>query len=576
MICLLLGSIIGMSILDLVGIAVIFPYLVVVSDPSAVVLKYAPFLSELIQKVATREFIALLSAGLIVFYFLKNFIQIRLMRYQFKSTADLTRRITDDTIALVLNARYATFQKIPASEIVGVASSNTVHATLVFQAILQILNEAIFLGLLLLATLRVYPLIGLFSLALMSLLAGSLYFFVIRRTELLGMVQATNNRKRYELQFLIVSAIRDIKVMGLAALFDRRSRDISTNLANASWQYSLNGAAPRLLIELFMVIGFVCAVVLLVLRDIQPMTMVPIFGVIAITAVRAIPSFSRFIMGVNAIRYSAKSLADLIDMHDVLNEASHIRYEDFLTFNNSIELRNIYFQYDGKNILDDVSIKINRGSSIGIVGPSGSGKTTLLDVLTGLQPAISGSAFADGKQFDPFESSSLERLVGYVPQVITLVNESIAFNIAFDRAYDPEHLRSVLKVSNLEEFVLGLPDGVETFVGEDGLRLSGGQRQRIGIARALYRRPELLVFDEATSALDTISEKELSTEIERLRNTISVVIVAHRLSTVVNCDVIYVLENGSIVDSGTHGELLGRCELYREMHHLQGEMEQAS
>lgn len=571
MIIQLAGAIWAMSMLDLVGIAIIFPYLKIVSDPAGVLGKYAASLQVLNIHLEGKQFLLLLSFGLVLFYLLKNYFQMKLTRYQFKSTSELTRRITDDTIALVLHARYAVFQNMPASEVVGIASSNTVHATLIFQAALQIVSECVFLGLLLIATLKIYPMIGLLLIVLVALLALGLYFFILKDTEKLGYSQSVSNRKRYELQFSIVSAIRDIKVMGLSYLFDRRSRAINAIFADISWRYSLNGALPRLLIELFMMLGFVCAIVSLIFSGVNIANMVPILGVIAITAIRTIPSFSRLIAAVNAIRYSASSLNDLLEIRSTLSNAAHNRHEDHITFNHAIELQNICFEYGEKSILHNINLKIARGHSIGIVGPSGSGKTTLLDILTGLQPASSGTVLADGQKFNPFSSRSLEKLVGYVPQSITLLNESIAFNIAFEQEYDAARLARVLNIANLESFVESLPAGVKTFVGEDGLRLSGGQRQRIGIARALYREPQLLVFDEATSALDTISEKEISSEIERLRKTISVVIVAHRLSTVIGCDTIYVLAHGYLIDSGTHEELLGRCLLYREMHLLQKE-----
>lgn len=299
--------------------------------------------------------------------------------------------------------------------------------------------------------------------------------------------------------------------------------------------------------------------------------MVPVLGVIAITAIRAIPSFSRLIVGVNAVRYSLSSMEDLILTRDTLVQSAHVRSVDQITFEREIELRNVSFNYGDSPILRNVNLRIPRGGAIGIVGPSGSGKTTLLDIITGLQEADSGAIYADDRQFNPFTSHSLEQMVGYVPQAITLLNESIAFNITFEQEYDGQRLAKVLSIANLDAFIEGLPDGVMTLAGEDGLRLSGGQRQRIGIARALYRDPQLLVFDEATSALDTISEDEISKEIEQLRKTISIVIVAHRLSTVVSCDVIYVMAHGYVVDAGSHQELLARCALYREMHVLQAQ-----
>ncbi len=561
-------SVLLMSVLDLIGIAIIFPYLQIISLPGEFAQKWLPVG---MRDISARALLFWLSGGLALFYIAKNFLQMRLTRYQFKSAAELTQRLTDDTISLVLGARYATFQKFPASEIVGIASSNTVHATLVFQALLQIINEIVFLSLLLLAIFKINFSLGCASVVMIVLLTIGLYFSVIKRTQQLGYVQAVANRKRYELQFSIVTAIRDIKVMGLAVLFDRRSRKISESFADVTWKYGLNGVLPRLYIELFMLLAFVCAIVLLVLSGGDLKSMVPVLGVIAITAIRAIPSFSRLIVGVNAVRYSLSSMEDLILTRDTLVQSAHVRSVDQITFEREIELRNVSFNYGDSPILRNVNLRIPRGGAIGIVGPSGSGKTTLLDIITGLQEADSGAIYADDRQFNPFTSHSLEQMVGYVPQAITLLNESIAFNITFEQEYDGQRLAKVLSIANLDAFIEGLPDGVMTLAGEDGLRLSGGQRQRIGIARALYRDPQLLVFDEATSALDTISEDEISKEIEQLRKTISIVIVAHRLSTVVSCDVIYVMAHGYVVDAGSHQELLARCALYREMHVLQAQ-----
>src|SRR5262249_40128683 len=149
-------------------------------------------------------------------------------------------------------------------------------------------------------------------------------------------------------------------------------------------------------------------------------------------------------------------------------------------------------------------------------------------------------------------------LIGYVPQTITLLDDSIAFNVSFEHRPDPERLRRAIRIANLEQFVATLPEGVETQVGENGVRLSGGQRQRGGIARPLYREPAILVFDEATSSLDAIAERELTAEIAQLRGGITKIIVTHRLSTIIDCDQIHVLSRGAVVESGTHRELLAR------------------
>src|SRR5581483_4871635 len=239
------------------------------------------------------------------------------------------------------------------------------------------------------------------------------------------------------------------------------------------------------------------------------------------------------------------------------------------TFGHAIEIRGLRFSHDGKPVLKGVDLTIPRGRSVGIVGLSGSGKTTFLDIVAGLRKADSGEFLIDGMPVDPFGTDALRAFLGYVPQSVTLIDESIAFNIAFEAEPDRERLRRVARAARIEEFVQSLPEGFGTLVGENGVRVSGGQKQRIGIARALYRDPQLLIFDEATSSLDNVTERELNLEIGSLAPAKTLIIVAHRLSTVAKCDVIYVFHEGGIAGSGTHASLLETCAVYRTLYQTQ-------
>jgi len=290
----------------------------------------------------------------------------------------------------------------------------------------------------------------------------------------------------------------------------------------------------------------------------------------ALCAMRVLPAFGRFTGYYSGFKYTKTYLDKLQSFYEELAAAHQDVKSVVLPFNESLVIRNLNFSYGDKQILRDLSMTIRRGSSIGIVGASGSGKSTLLDIVTGLQEKGSGEFFLDKEQIDPYATNAIRRHVGYVPQQIALIDESIAFNISFSHDYDAEKIRKVLKVANLDAFVDTLDEGVDTFVGEAGVRLSGGQRQRLGIARALYRDPEILIFDESTSALDNITEKELSDEIQALAGNKTLIIVAHRLTTIMHCDVIYVMQDGKIVASGNHADLLKSSSLYRAMN-LPGE-----
>jgi ABC-type multidrug transport system fused ATPase/permease subunit len=568
---ILLAIVSAISIVELGGVAIIFPFLQVVTEPKIsekLVLKFGlgQFGITTYQQVTVA-----VGVGLISLYAGKAVLQAVMLKVQAKMLARFTENNTNNTIVDVLNARYAIFQETAASSIASIAYSNTVHSTLALTALIQVANEAILLSLMFVGFFIFQPSIAISSVLLASFTALILYKFVIRRSAELGAAQSQIEKVRYRLLFSIASAIRDIKIMGLEILFDARNRSVSHEYAELAWKYSFNGALPRLIIEflaLFSVVGAALAVVLL---EIPLQKSGPVLAVVAVAVLRAIPALSRLFGSISAFRSSSRFVKDLLNLRAQLAAMAVMRKEDNLTFNEQIELLNIGFNYGDKQVLKNVCLKLRQGESIGIVGSSGAGKTTLLDLFTGLQPATEGRFLCDGVPFDPFASHSIQKLIGYVPQAITLLDETIAFNVSFEDNPNLEQVMRVLEMANLGDLIASLPAGIQTQVGENGLRLSGGQRQRIGIARALYRSPKILVFDEATSSLDTLSEMQLTLEIEKLHGQISTVIVAHRLSTVMACDRIYVFSNGEIESSGTHQELLVKSKTYQKLNAIQRE-----
>ncbi|MBA4416980.1 MAG: hypothetical protein C0392_03570 [Syntrophus sp. (in: bacteria)] len=560
------------SILDLAGIAIIFPFLQIVTQPGAAgkVFERIGFGSG-VTSLKHEYLCAVLSVVMALFYVGKTYFQAELIRMQARMLARFTETLTNEIVLQTLNARYAIFQQTPASEIAGTAYTNTVHASLSLNALMQILNESLLLICLLFGFIVFQPVFA-FAALLLTIVAGYvIYITLIRKTTQLSSAQDEVEKVRYRLVFSIASAIRDIKIMGLDRLFNARNSKISHDYSELAWRYSLINSLPRLLIELLALLGVVGVFFAIIIFEIPLHKAGPMLGLVAAVTIRLAPSIQRIVTAANSFKFSSTFLKRLIDLSTRLSRAAVIRIEDSLLFNHSIEMKNVGFYYGDTQILRNVNLELKRCETIGIVGPSGAGKTTLLDLFTGLQQATEGQFICDGVSFDPFTSKSIHNFIGYVPQAITLLDETIAFNISFEESPDHDRVMHALEIANLQELIAALPEGTRTRVGENGLRLSGGQRQRIGIARALYRNPKILVFDEATSSLDTLSEAELTKEIEKLRSQISVVIVAHRLSTVVACDRIYVLLNGEIENSGTHSELLLRSETYKRLYANQHE-----
>jgi ABC-type multidrug transport system fused ATPase/permease subunit len=234
-----------------------------------------------------------------------------------------------------------------------------------------------------------------------------------------------------------------------------------------------------------------------------------------------------------------------------------------LAFEN-IEVDSLVFSYEGieSPVLNNVNVHIRKGEAVGFVGQSGSGKSTLIDIMLGLLHPQGGLVSVNGQRIDDVKQS-WQQQIGYIPQTIFLMDDSLRRNIAIgiaDKEIDELAITEALKSAQLEDFVASLPEGIDTVVGERGVRLSGGQRQRIGIARALYHRPSVLVLDEATSSLDTETEHGVMQAVQALQGDKTVIIVAHRLSTVEYCDRLYRLDAGRIVDEGTFGEVMNRSQ----------------
>ena len=360
----------AMSAIDLVGIALIFPFLQIVTQPEAI----GRFNLVLGTLFTYKQIVVLLGVGLVFFYAGKTFVQSALVRIQTRQLAQFTEGMTNNTIAEILNARYAIFQETAASQIAGTAYSNTVHAMLALTALIQVANEGLILILMFIGFLIFQPVIAIGALLLAVLAALLLYQVVIRRSAQIGEAQRQIENVRYRLLFSIANAIRDIKIMGLDKLFDLRNRHISHDYAELAWRFNFNGSLPRLLIEFLALMTIVGAAIIVAIVDIPLEKAGSLLGLMAVATIRAVPAFSRLFAGISSFRSSAPFVKGLMDMREMLAAAAVNRTDDTLSFTQQIELKHIGFQYGDKQILSNVNLYLKQGESIGIVGPSGSGK----------------------------------------------------------------------------------------------------------------------------------------------------------------------------------------------------------
>ena len=232
-------------------------------------------------------------------------------------------------------------------------------------------------------------------------------------------------------------------------------------------------------------------------------------------------------------------------------------------FKNKISLKNISFKFDGsdKIILNDISCEIKKGQSIGIIGKTGSGKTTLIDIILGVLQPTNGKIFVDNEEINENNLANWHSQIGYIPQDIYLIDDSIKKNIAIgieEKEIDENTLNEAIKIARLEDFIQNLPQGINSKVGERGIKVSGGEKQRISIARAFYNKPSIIIMDEATSSLDNLTEKEFMESIDRVKNNATLIIIAHRLSTIKQCDFVFLLSEGKIKDQGKFQAIMER------------------
>jgi ATP-binding cassette, subfamily B, bacterial PglK len=357
-----------------------------------------------------------------------------------------------------------------------------------------------------------------------------------------------------------LGGVKDVKIRGCEQEFLSQFRHHSDGQARMAALQSLVSQVPRLWFELLAVAALLLLTAVMVWQGTPSTRLLPMLGLFATVAFRMLPSVNHMTASIQRLRHSHAMLAGLFSELSLEKTRPSGPHTAPLPFRESIVLEDVSFRYPSghENVLEAVSISIPHGSSVGFVGGSGAGKSTLIDVILGLLPPASGRVTVDGRDIQD-NLRSWQDSIGYVSQSIYLCDDSIRRNVAFgvrEQDIDNAAVKRALKAAQLDTFVDSLPAGGNTFVGERGVRLSGGQRQRIGIARALYHDPKVLVLDEATSALDTQTEQDVMAAVNALHGTKTLIIIAHRLSTVAGCDMLYRLDNGRVVQSGSYAEVV--------------------
>jgi ABC-type multidrug transport system fused ATPase/permease subunit len=545
--------------LEAAGVASIIPFLALLSDPDAI--ERSAFLSRAyeVADVETRErFFFLIGALVLVTITLGNATQAlttyALMRFSWMRNHTLSVRLLDS----YLHRPYAFFIQSNTAELAtNLLSEVQQVVTGIIAQGLQVCARLFFVLLIGLSLFLVDPVSALGVTVAFGGLYGSIYAASRRLHARVGQERLDANTQRFKIATEILAGIKELKVLGLERAQLKSYARPSEIFADRMAMKVITAGMPRYALET-LAFGGVLVIVLWLLWAGRPLqAALPVLGLYAFAASRLLPAIQVVFSGVTTIRFHLASLDVVVrGMEKTLKKGDRDRGElPPMRFSSAVALHNVAYRYpvSERDALAGVSLRIPRGQWVAVVGPTGSGKTTLVDVIVGLLTPTTGELTVDGALLT--EPRAWQKNVGYVPQQIFLADDSVRSNIAFgipDDEIDQARVEESARIAQIHDFVSGeLPHGYDTVVGERGIRLSGGQRQRLGIARALYRRPPLLVLDEATSALDGATETAFLAALRRQLQDRTVVSIAHRLSTTTSFDRVLLLDEGALVAEGT-------------------------
>ena len=553
---LLLGIVIS-SIVETIGVGVILPMISVINQPD--LFQDYPIILYFFSKfnITDHKDMIIISAFMIICLLVsKNIYLFYFMRFQFRFIQFSSAKCAVGLLTKYFFADYLYHLQTNTSVLLRNMKTET---GMVFSSVIlplvTLMTEILMVILLITLLITIEPYITITGVILIGGLSILFYKSIKAKNNYYGELRVVHERETYKWINHSLGGIRDIKLLGKESYFFNNVDYHFRKLSRIGVFEHLISQAPRLFLETLIVVTVMLMVIFLMYKgDSSTKQVLPTLALFAGASFRLMPATNRILGSVIALKFAIPSV-DVIYNNIIELET---KYKSLIPSSTSrkfelkkgIHLKNIYFRYpdSSKYVLENISLDIPKNKSIGIIGPSGSGKSTLLNIFLGFIKPTKGTIEADQIQVLDY-IREWQKIIGFVPQDIFLIDDSIKSNIAYGiNESDIDELRvwKALELAQLDVFVKDLPDGLDTNVGERGVRISGGQLQRIGIARALFNDPDILVFDEATSSLDNETEMEITKSIENISHQKTIIIVAHRLSTIAMCDLVYNLEKGTI------------------------------
>jgi ATP-binding cassette, subfamily B, bacterial PglK len=554
----LLIMILIMALLDMIGVASILPFMAVLSNPDIIetniVLNKMFQVSNMFGVENNQQF--LFALGVLVFVLLvisltfksiTTYVQVRFVQMrEYTISKRLVEGYLHQPYNWFLSRHSADLGKTVLSEvtqvignginpIMEVIAKGTVSIALIILLIITDPKLALMVG---------FSLGGAY---------GLIFYFTGNFLDRIGKERLKSNQLRFTAVSEAFGASKEVKVGGLEQTYIKRFSDSAQSFAKTGAYAAIIRLLPRFILEVIAFGGIMLLILFMMKKTGSFNSALPIISLYVFAGYRLMPALQQTYASLTQLTFVGPSLDALTDDIKNLKPFKSNQDQGVLSLNNTITLKQIHYDYPNasRTALKDINLSISARTTIGLVGATGSGKTTTVDIILGLLEAQKGTLEVDGQVITKQNARAWQRSIGYVPQHIYISDDTVAANIAFGedlKEINQDAVEKASKIANLHEFVTNeLPKNYQTTVGERGVRLSGGQRQRIGIARALYHSPQVLVLDEATSALDNQTEKAVMDAVNNLSNNITIILIAHRLNTVKNCDIIYKLENGKIV-----------------------------
>ena len=571
---LLLIMILIMAIVDMMGVASILPFMAVLANPSLIetnsVLNTMYQASSIFNVENNQQF--LFALGVMVFLLLvfslafkaiTTYVQVRYIEIcNYSICKRLIERYLHQPYSWFLNQHSADLGKTILSE---VGSGPVTSLKSIIELIAKSMVTIALITLLVVAD----PKLALIVAITIGGAYGLIYYFVRHYLNNIGKLRLKNN----ELRFLAISeafgAAKEVKVGGLEKTYIKRFSDPALIYGLKQAVATSITILPRFFLEAIAFGGIILLILYIIRQTGNFNNALPIISLYVFAGYRLMPAIQHIYGSVTKLAFGSPSLDNIYEDFKNLKPINVNQNQGVLTLKKAITLKNIHYSYPNasRTALKDINLSIPAKSSVGLVGTTGSGKTTTVDIILGLLEPQKGTLEVDGQIITKQNTRSWQRSIGYVPQHIYLSDNTVEANIAFGvnpEDINQEAVKKASKIANLHGFIMDeLPKQYQTTIGERGVRLSGGQRQRIGIARALYYNPEVLILDEATSALDNQTEKAIMEAVNNIGKNITIILIAHRLSTVKKCDQIFLLEKGQLKNQGTFEELINVDENFK-------------